>query len=110
MSNSNICSIALVKAVLYQILLTLFHFYYLLDCSVSSLLKWLTGSSHVPPLGFPKPLTVEFLHGCSPGCKCRPTASTCDIVLKLPVHINDVAEMKELMSSALNESYGFGLI
>ena len=42
-------------------------------------LKWAVGATTIPPLGLPKKISVQFLHGCTPGCKCRPTTSTCDI-------------------------------
>ena len=80
------------------------------DVSIPSLLKWLTGSRDVPPLGFPKKFSLDFVHGCSDGCRCRPTVSTCDILLKLPAHIKSSMEMKNMMMSALNDSYGFGMI
>ncbi|XP_078495362.1 uncharacterized protein LOC144750196 [Ciona intestinalis] len=48
------------------------------------LMKFLTGSSTLPPLGLPNDLSISFLHGCrlSPGgtkCRCLPTVSTCAI-------------------------------
>lgn len=73
-------------------------------------IKWLTGSYNIPPLGFPKRFSVKFVHGCPPGCACRPTASTCDITIKLPVHINNENTMNEMIASAVEESYGFGLV
>jgi hypothetical protein len=73
-------------------------------------LKWLTGSYEIPPLGFPKLFSVAFVHGCQEGCACRPTVSTCDITMKLPVHIRDEIAMKEIIVSAIQDSYGFDLI
>ena len=74
------------------------------------LIKWMTGASQIPPLGFPKKFTVEFVHGCTAGCCCRPTVSTCDITIKLPVHINTAQNMEDMITSAVKESYDFGLI
>ena len=68
------------------------------------LIKWMTGASQIPPLGFPKKFTVEFVHGCTAGCCCRPTASTCDITIKLPVHINTEQNMEDMITSAVKES------
>lgn len=52
------------------------------------LLKWLTGSYHRPPLGFLRKFKVTYFAHCYlRGCRCRPTASTCDTMIKLPVHI-----------------------
>ena len=73
-------------------------------------LKWLTGSYEIPPLGFPKRFSVTFVHGCQEGCACRPTVSTCDVTIKLPVHIRDETAMKEMIVSAIQDSYGFDLI
>ncbi|KAJ7381358.1 hypothetical protein OS493_001485 [Desmophyllum pertusum] len=78
--------------------------------SVMDLVKWMTGSSQIPPLGFPKKFTVEFVHGCLQGCCCQPTASTCDITMKLPVHIDNEKAMEDMIVSALKDSYGFALI
>ena len=72
--------------------------------------KWMTGSTQIPPLGFPKKFTLEIVHGCLQGCSCRPTASTCDITIKIPVHISDENTMEEMIMSAIKDSYGFGLI
>lgn len=80
------------------------------DVSVQDLLQWCTGARNVPPLGFPRALKCQFLHGCVLGCRCRPTTSTCDLVFTLPVHIKSGKEMEELMVSALKDSVGFGLL
>lgn len=53
---------------------------------------------------------VEFVHGCLNGCCCRPTTSTCDITIKLPVHIDNEKAMEDMIASAIKDSYGFGLI
>lgn len=70
--------------------------------------KWFTGAGHSPPLGFPKKFGIQFVHGCQDGCKCRPTVSTCDITIKIPVHINSEQIMKDMLYSAIGDSYGFG--
>lgn len=77
--------------------------------SLMDLVRWMTGSSQIPPLGFPK-FMVEFVHGCLLGCCCRPTASTCCITMKLPVHIDNEKAMEDMIASAVKDSYGFGLI
>ena len=71
------------------------------DVSLMDLVKWMTGSSQIPPLGFPK----KFM-----GCCCRPTTSTCDTTIKLPVHIDNEKAMEDMIASAVKDSYGFGLI
>lgn len=72
--------------------------------------RFITGSYSIPPLGLPHPVRVEFVHGCPSGCKCRPTASTCQLKLYIPVHASTLDEMEEIMVSALQEGYGFGNI
>ena len=74
------------------------------------LVKWLTETIKVPILGFTKKFTVSFIHGCQVGCKCRPSTSTCDLLLKLPAHNASREEMREMMNSALNDCIGFGLV
>ena len=66
--------------------------------------------SGIPPLGFPKKFSLGFVHGCQLECKCRPTVSTCELLLKLPVQISSEEEMEAMMLSALGDSYGFGMI
>ena len=79
-----------------------------IDMSLPDLLKFITGSFTIPPLGFGDPIEICFIHGCSDGCKCRPTASTCLLKLWLPVHIKSFDLMKEFMVSAIQEGRGFG--
>ena len=74
----------------------------------ADILKWMTGSDAVPPLGFPKQFEMQFTHGCNELCKCRPTVSTCDMSVKMPVHINTFEYMKEILYSAVKDSHGFG--
>ncbi|PFX14627.1 hypothetical protein AWC38_SpisGene21201 [Stylophora pistillata] len=78
--------------------------------TVKYFVKWMTGSSQIPPIGFPKNFTLEFVHGCLQGCCCRPTVSTCDITIKILVHVSDEHTMKEMITSAVKDSFGFGLI
>ena len=78
--------------------------------SVQHILKWLTGAKNIPPLGFSKKIQCQFLHGCPAGCKCKPTTSTCDLALTLPVYLNTEDDMKEIMYSALIDCLDFGLL
>ena len=91
---------------------TLFNFYCigLHGLKMDHFVKWLTGSKSIPPLGFPKKFAIKFVHGCNEGCRCRPTTSACDIVLKLPVHITSAEDMGLMIESVVKESVGFGLI
>ena len=51
--------------------------------TLSELQKFITGCKGVPPLRLPKRITVKFKHGCMERCRCRPTASTCDLSVTL---------------------------
>ena len=73
-------------------------------------LQWCSGSREIPPLGFPKKFRIAFIHGCVEKCRCRPSASTCDLLVKLPVHIASEDDMEELIVSAIGDSDGFGKI
>ena len=75
---------------------------------LNDVMQSLTGSCEVPPLGFPKRFSLQFVHGCTDGCRCRPTVSTCDTSVKMPIHISNVDIMKEMLLSAVKDSYGFG--
>ena len=81
-----------------------------LGLCMEDLCKFITGSASVPPLGLPNNISVTFKHGCLPGCKCRPTASTCALTLVLPCHANSMVEMEELFTSALRDCHGFGRV
>ena len=78
------------------------------NLSLRHLLRFVTGCYSLPPLGLPDCIKVKFLHGCRNGCKCRPTVSTCQLFIRLPVHAATFQEMKELVVSALLEGFGFG--
>lgn len=73
-------------------------------------LKCAVGSSTIPPLGLPKKLSIQFLHGCVVGCRCRPTTSTCALKITLPVHLDNADDMKSIMGSAIADSEGFSLV
>ena len=51
-------------------------------------LKWAVGATTIPPLGLPKKISRQFLHGCTPRCNCRPTTSTCDLRITIPTHLD----------------------
>jgi hypothetical protein len=78
--------------------------------TMKDFIKWMTGSKTMPPLGFPKKFTVQFVHGCEEGCHCRPTVSTCDTTLNIPVHINSEEDMVCIVKSAVKDCSGFGNI
>lgn len=73
-------------------------------------MKWMIGSKTVPPLGFPKRYSVQFAHGFEEGCRCRPTVSTCDITLRIPVHLSNEEDMHDILKSVIKDCVGFGNI
>ena len=84
--------------------------YKLNTAGLELLFKWAVRSASIPPLGLPKRITIQFLYGCDKDCRCRPTTSTCDLVITIPVHVDNENDMKEIMASAIVDCDGFGLI
>ncbi|XP_028400112.1 uncharacterized protein LOC114523408 [Dendronephthya gigantea] len=78
------------------------------DLKLKDVLKFITGCESIPPIGFPCSLNVHFRHDCPSGCKCRPTASTCALVIILPIHSCSSQELGDLLISALCDCCGFG--
>ena len=62
------------------------------------------------PLGLEKNITIKFKHGCKTGCRCRPTAATCDPSITFPIHFEDAKDFEAVMDGALAESSGFGFV
>ncbi|KAJ7380745.1 hypothetical protein OS493_007118 [Desmophyllum pertusum] len=80
------------------------------NCGVESqngglvkLYKFITGSDSFTPLGLERAITVRFIHWCARDYKCRPTASTCDPSINLPVHYNNISSFEKAMTSAVKE-------
>ena len=88
----------------------LFTFLELHDITLSALLQFITGASAIPVLGFDEHLHITFVHGCPMKCKCYPTVSTCDLLLRLPVHLDAIEVMKNYFQSALKDGFAFGVI
>ena len=80
------------------------------NLKLKDLMRFITGSFQLPPLGLPEPIEVKFIHGCADSCRCRPSVSTCKLVLKPPVHISTFETMEEMMTSAMLEGLGFGTL
>lgn len=80
------------------------------DLTLAHLLKFVTGVKKFPPLGFSKKIGVYFLHGCQDQCQCRPTASTCFLYVRLPVHYQTSEDITFSWLSALKDCQGFGQV
>ena len=77
-------------------------------CTLEDILVFFTGSSSIPPHGFGKKnsCTVTFI---SDGKTSLPTASTCNMELRLPTsHGEDYFSFKQSMILALKGNDGFG--
>ncbi|KAJ8049999.1 G2/M phase-specific E3 ubiquitin-protein ligase [Holothuria leucospilota] len=73
--------------------------------TLEDLLIFSTAASRIPPLGFPFDPCLEFHHDReSP----FPTANTCALVLRLPLH-DTYDDWKSKMESGIIQSPGFGV-
>ena len=75
-------------------------------------MKFISGTSSIPPLGLPSKLTINFKHWCRAlpkECKCKPTVSTCALSLTLPVHNQTMEVMKRSLCDAVKMSQGFDM-
>ena len=73
--------------------------------SLNNLLAFISGAEDIPPLGFPKPLTIDFYDMVDR--QHFPTASTCDLRLWLPRGI-EPAVLQQLVEEAVLGAHGFG--
>ena len=73
-------------------------------CKVGDVLAFCSGADRIPPLGFGKQPKIEFLRQ---GYKLA-TASTCDIVLRLPTIHGDYESFKDAIIMSLKDNDGFG--
>ena len=74
-------------------------------CTLEDVLVFFSGASCVPPLGFDSNPTLVFLHSKT---ATLPTASTCDLQLRLPATYNEYHKFKEAMVLGLKGHNGFG--
>lgn len=73
---------------------------------MTDVLVFCCGAERIPPLGFGKDPKITFLHK---GDGKLATASTCDIILRLPtLHGEDYQSFKEAMIMSLKGNDGFG--
>ena len=77
-----------------------------MSCSLADVLVFTSGADHIPLLGFQKPPILTFVHNKT---RVLPTASTCDVELRLPtVHGGNYEKFKEMMVMAICGHNGFG--
>ena len=75
-------------------------------CSLEEVLIFCSGADCVPPMGFHKKIDVVFL----PPQEILPTASTCNLELRIPTCYNDQSSFNEKMELALKCGMEFGLV
>ncbi|KAF5294704.1 hypothetical protein FQR65_LT19955 [Abscondita terminalis] len=75
------------------------------DVTLRDILIFATGCIDIPPLGFRNTPTIEFLHNTS---KKYPEASTCGLILKLPVIHSEYINFKNDMSFGIKNGAVFG--
>lgn len=71
------------------------------------LMKFMTGSPSVPPLGLPRNIRVLFVHACPADCHCKPYVSTCDLCINVAVHYDTKAKMLAALTDSIGMSRGF---
>ena len=73
-------------------------------------MKFLAGSSTVPPSGLANKLAVIFKHWCTNlprTCLCKPSVSTCSLTLTVPVHCPTMLSMKKALEDTVKLSQRF---
>ena len=77
-----------------------------MQVTLKHVLMFFTGADREPPLGFPKKATLEFLNTSA----VLATASTCDLILRVPTTFHDQYDsFKDMMIKSLISCDGFGV-
>ncbi|XP_010772876.1 uncharacterized protein isoform X2 [Notothenia coriiceps] len=78
------------------------------ECSFEDLLTFITGTDHLPPLGFPRLISLCFFsQDVSMSGVCLPHASTCALEFFLPRGISAAADLMVMLSRAMHVALGF---
>ncbi len=72
--------------------------------TAGDVLAFFTGASQIPPLGFEADCVLNFSE-----TGCYPTASTCGLVLTLPIQCQDFDSFQSKFLYAIKNHGGFGL-
>ena len=75
------------------------------ECQLKDILIFTSGSDRIPPVGFAKDPFVIFLYS---QLDLLPTASTCDIQLRLPTAHKEYDQFQEYMILGIKGHNGFG--
>ena len=76
--------------------------------SFNKLMKYLTGSGTIPPLGLLTHFKINFLHMSRDSCKCLPKVSIFAMVVTIPVHFATLSDMKDPFLTSIMCELGFG--
>ena len=76
-----------------------------LECTLSDILIFSSRYDKIPPIGFTETPTLTFLYSES---SPLPTASTCDITLRLPTTHMEYGQFKQYMLLGIQGIDGFG--
>lgn len=76
------------------------------------LMKFVSGTPTIPPLGLQSRLAILFKHDCANDktCRCKLTTMTCDLSLSLPMHYKDTTDMMTAIVDSIKLSQGFHLL
>ena len=77
------------------------------DVTLASVLAFVTGAPSVPPMGFDRTITIQFIDDKT---KTLPTASTCSLKLRLPLSLVEYEHFKQMMNFAIQNTVGFGQV
>ncbi|XP_067369118.1 uncharacterized protein [Channa argus] len=78
------------------------------DFSFEDLLAFIAGADHLPPLGFPRLISLRFYSQDASKTSVRlPYTSTCALELFLPRGVPRVSDLVALLSRAVHEALGF---
>ncbi|KAK5906878.1 hypothetical protein CesoFtcFv8_004784 [Champsocephalus esox] len=78
------------------------------ECSFEDLLTFITGTDHLPPLGFPRLISLCFFsQDVSMSGVCLPHASTCALEFFLPRGMSAAADLMVMLSRAMHVALGF---
>ena len=78
------------------------------NLSAKCMMKFLTASENITPLGSPSKFKVYFKNDCGEGCTCYPTVTMCNYHVTLPLHMADDDAMLNIFSIAIKGEIGFG--
>ena len=80
------------------------------NLSAKCMMKFLTASENITPLGSPSKFKVYFKNDCGEGCTCCPTVSTCNYHVTLPLHMADDDAMLNIFSITIKGEIAFGRV